>query len=82
LSRVLSGLNDATTRDVIIATLAHLIPSNGGSRFFSHKFSNLLVGQMEATLQEQEINGSIRMNKLADGQFKSWSDSPADDYIH
>jgi hypothetical protein len=37
---------------------------------------------MEATLQGQEINVRIRMNKLADGQFNSWSDSPADDYIH
>ncbi len=31
---------------------------------------------MEATLQGQEINVCIRTNKLADGQLKSWSDSP------
>ncbi len=37
---------------------------------------------MEATLQGQDINVPIRTNKLADGHFKSWSDSPADDYIH
>ncbi len=37
---------------------------------------------MEATLQGQEINVYIRTNKPADRQFKSWSDSLADDYIH
>jgi hypothetical protein len=49
LSRVLSGFNAATTRNVISATMAHLIPSNGGSRYvFLQNFSDLLVGQMEA----------------------------------
>ncbi len=33
LSRVFSGLNAATTRNVISATMAHLIPCNDGSRF-------------------------------------------------
>ncbi len=83
LCRVLSGLNAATTRNVISATMAHLIPSNGGLRFvFSHDFSDLLVGQMEATLEGQDINVPIRMNKLHDGQLISWADSLADDYIH
>jgi hypothetical protein len=72
LSRVLSGLNAATTRNIISATVAHLIPSNGGSRFvFLHKFSDILLGQMETTLQGQEINVRIRTNKLADGQYKT-----------
>ncbi len=45
LCRVLSGLNAETTRNS--ATMAHLIPSNGGLRFvFSHDFSDLLVSQM------------------------------------
>jgi hypothetical protein len=83
LCRVLSGLNAATTRNVISATMAHLIPSNGGLCFvFSHDFSDLLVSQMEATLEGQDINVCIRSNKLPDGQFKSWADSLADDYIH
>jgi hypothetical protein len=83
LSRVLSGLNATMTRNVISATMAHLIPSNGGSCFvFSHDFSDLLVGQMEATLEGQDMNVRIRANKLLEGQFKSWSDSLADDYIH
>jgi hypothetical protein len=83
LCRVISGLNAATTRNAISATMAHFIPSNGGLCFvFSHDFSDLLVGQMEATLQGQNINVRIRTNKLPDGQFKSWSDSLADDYIY
>jgi hypothetical protein len=63
--------------------MAHLIPSNGGLRFsFSHDFSDLLVSQMEATLESQDINVRRRSNKLPDGQFKSLADSLADDHIH
>jgi hypothetical protein len=52
LSRVISVLNAATTRNVISATIAHLIPYNGGSCFvFSHNFFDLLVGQKEATFE-------------------------------
>ena len=47
LNRVLSGLNAATTRNVISATMAPLIPCNNGLRFvYSHEFSDLLVTQM------------------------------------
>jgi hypothetical protein len=60
-----SGPNAATTRNVISATMAHFIPSNGGPRFvFSHNFSELLVGQMEATLEGQDVNVRIRTGKL------------------
>ncbi len=63
--------------------MAHLIPCNGGSRFvFSHKFSDLLVGQMEASLEGQETNVHIQANKSKDGIIKTWPDSLADDYIH
>jgi hypothetical protein len=82
LSRVLSGLNAATTRIVISATMAHHIPCNGGSRFvFLHTFSDLLVGQMEATLEGQDINVRIQSNKLQN-KITTWPDSLADDYIH
>jgi hypothetical protein len=51
----------ATTRNTISATMAHLIPCNGGSRFvFLHTFSDLLVGQMEATLEDQDVNVRIK----------------------
>jgi hypothetical protein len=67
LCRVFSGLNAATTKNVISATMAHLIPSNGGSCFvFSHNFSELLVGQMEATLEGQDVNVRIKIGQLAD----------------
>jgi hypothetical protein len=71
LCRVLSGLNAATTRKVISATMAHLIPLNGGSCFvFSHDFSDLLVGQREATLEGQDVNVRIRTSKLTNWQIK------------
>jgi hypothetical protein len=58
------------TRYVISAATAQLIPSNGGSHFvFTHDYSDLLVGQMEATLEGQGVNVCIRTNKLPDGQF-------------
>ncbi len=83
LCRVLSGLNAATTRNVISATIAHLIPLYGGSCFvFSQGFSDLLVGQFEAILDGQDVNVRIRTSKHNDGQTKSWPDSLADDYIH
>ncbi len=72
LCRVLSGLNAATTRNVISSTMAHLIPLNGGSRFvFSHNFFDLLVGQMEATFEGQDVNVRIKTSKLTDRQIKS-----------
>ncbi len=83
LCRVLSRLNAATTRNVISATMAHHIPLNEGSCFvFSHDFSDLLVGKMEATLEDQDVNVRIRTSKISNGKIKSWSDSLADDYIH
>ena len=82
LSRLLSGLNAATTRNVISATMAHLIPCNNGSRFvYSHDFSDLLVGQMEATLEGEITNVRIRSNKL-NNETITWPESLADDYLH
>ncbi len=83
LCRVLSGLNAATTRNVINAAIAHLIPLKGGSRIiFLYNFSDLLVGQMDATLEGQDVNVRIRPGKVTDGKMTSWMDSLADDYIH
>jgi hypothetical protein len=67
-------LNAATTRNVISATMAHLIPCNDGSRFvYSHTFSDLLVGQM----------GNIRRTRhQLQNKIITWPDSLADDYIH
>ncbi len=71
LSGVLSGLNAATTRNVISSTMAHLISCNNWSWFvFSHKFSDLFVRQMEATLEGQVINVRIRTSKVPGGELK------------
>jgi len=82
LCRTLSGMNAATSRNVISATLQHLLVSNGGSRFnFSHGFGNLLVGQLEATLEGWAIDVRVRTN-IYKGDKKVWQDSASDDYIH
>ncbi len=82
MSRLLSGLNAATTRNVISATMAHLIPCNNGSRFvYSHDFSDLLAGKMEATLEGEITNVRIRSNKL-NNETITWPESLADDYLH
>ncbi len=63
--------------------MAHIISCNNRSRFvFSHEFSDLLVGQMEATLKGQDIHVRIRASKVPAGELKCWPDSLADDYIH
>ena len=83
LSRVLSGLNAATTRYVVSSTLAHLIISNNGSRFHcSHPMSNLLVTQMEASLEGQNTMVRIRTSKIPGAGVNCWQDCLADDYIH
>ncbi len=45
-------------------------------------FSDLLVGQLEATLEGQDVNVRIRPGKVTDRKMTSWLDSLADDYIH
>ena len=83
LSRVLSGLNASTSRAKISSTMAHLISCNNGSRFvYSHEFSNLLVTQMEATLEEQETFVRIRTSKVPGSEIQYWTDSLAHDYLH
>ena len=82
ICRTLSGMNAATLRNVISATLQHLLVSNGGSQFnFSHGFGNLLVGQLEATLEGWAIDVRVRM-RIYKGEKKVWQDSASDDYIH
>jgi hypothetical protein len=82
LCRMLSAMNAATTRHVVSATMAHLLVCSGGDRFmFSHGFGNLLVGQLEATLQKQPVDVRIRVNNFA-GETIFWPDSSSDDYIH
>ena len=72
LCRTLSGMNAVPSRNVISATLQHLLVSNGGSQFnFSHSFGNLLVGQLEATLEGWAIDVRVRTN-IYKGDKKVW----------
>jgi len=83
LSRVLSGLNAATTIHVISATMAHLIPCNNGSRcVYSHEFLDILVGHMEATLVGQDVTVRIRSSKELEEKIITWPESLANDYLH
>ena len=82
LCRMLSAMNAATTRNVVSATMAHLLVSMGGNRFmFSHGFGNLLIGQLEAALEGQKVDVRVRVNKFK-GETIVWPDSSSDDYIH
>ena len=82
LCRLLSGMNAATSRNVISATMAHLINSNGGSRFiYSTGFADLLIRQLEATLEGEDVNVRIR-STVVEGEVKTCQDSSADDYIY
>jgi hypothetical protein len=46
------------------------------------RIADLLVGQMEATLEGQDVNVCIRTSKVPGSELKCWPDSLADDYIH
>jgi hypothetical protein len=45
-------------------------------------FFELLVGQMEATLEGQDVNVCIKTGKLINRKIKPWPDYLADDFIH
>ena len=65
LGVMLSGLQAATSRHTISATLVHLIVSLGGTRFqFSHDFGTLLVSQLEATLEEKPVDVYVKRTTI------------------
>ena len=79
---MLSATNVATTRNVISATMAHLLVCHGETRFiFSHGFGSLLVRQLEVTLEEWRVDVQIRVNTFK-GEQKYWQDNLSHDYIH
>jgi len=83
LSKVLSGLNAATRKNIISSTMAHLITCNNGSRFvFSHEFYDLLVRQMDATREVQDYNVHTRTSKVPSDALHSLYSSLADGFIH
>lgn len=83
LSRVLSGINAATSRLVISAPMSHNLASNGGSRFhFSHEFVDILIGQMEAVLSKDENETKNVTSILRKCGKKQWHDISSNDYIY
>ena len=82
LCRMLGGLNAATSRCVVSSPMAHLLVCQGGTRFtMSHSTAELLISQLEATIENKSINVRLRTNML-NGKRILWPDSSADDYIH
>ena len=82
LCRMLGGLNAATSRYVVSSTMAHLLISQGGTRFkFSHGMSDLLVSQLEACLEGKPVDVRLRVNAYKKERLV-WRDCLADDYIH
>ena len=79
---MLAAINAARSRDVISVTMAHLLVCSGGSHFrFSHGFGYLLITQLVETLQGEQVDQSIQINKFR-GKIVAWPDLSADDYIH
>ena len=82
LGVMLSGLQAATSRHTVSATMAHLIISLGGTRFqFSHDFGTLLVSQLQALLEKGRVDAFVRRTTL-NGMTKIWHDVSGEDYIH
>ena len=82
LCRMLGGMYAATSHYVVSATMAHLLICQDGTRFkFSHNFSDLLVGQMEASLEGKPVDFRLRVNRHKKEKI-AWKDSLSDDYIH
>lgn len=79
---LLSGLNAATTWNVISAIMQHLLICNGGSRFqFLHGFGVLLIGQLESALEKWPIDVRLRYN-IVKGEKVVWPDNSSNDYLH
>ncbi len=84
LGRILSGIYSLTANDVMSTTMAHLIVSQGGTRFtFSHDFTDVIVDQIIAALRGEDVNYIIRCNQDKNSKKAAQlADSWANDYIH
>ena len=64
LCRMLGEMNAATSRYIVSSTMAHLLVCQGETRFqFSHGFTDLLVGQLEAALEGKLVYFRLHMNR-------------------
>ena len=61
---MLSNINAATSKDVVSATMVHILVSNGGTCFeFSHRFGHLLIGLIKSTLVGEAVDCHIHVSK-------------------
>jgi len=83
LGRVMTGVNALLSRNVVSPTMAHLLVSQGGTRFtYSHGEENLLVTQLEDYLDGKECNFILRTNyNKIEKRRERWPDSTAYDYV-
>ena len=83
LGRVMTGVNSLLSRNVVSPTMAHLLISQGGTRFtYSHGEENLLVTQLEDYLEGRECNFILRKNyNKIEKRVERWPDSTAYDYV-
>ena len=69
LCAMLRGMNTATARDTISPTMAPILTSLDGTQvWYSDNFVNLLIGQLEATLDGQPVDARIQTNKSKTGE--------------
>lgn len=81
LSRMLSAMNAAQSRNKISVCMQHRLVLNGGTRFkFSHGFGQLLVGQLESRMKGESIKVRIRYNTFK-GKDVPWQDAACDHYL-
>ena len=82
LCRMLAGMNAATLRYKVSTVMSHLMVCNGGTWFkFLLGFINLLMSQLEATIDNKYVMVRVRTN-LLNGKTVAWTDSSADDYLY
>ena len=82
LCKMLGGMHAATSWYVVSSTMTHLLICQNGTRFeVSHDFTDLLVGQMEATLEGEPVDFYIQVNWHKKKKI-AWKDVSSDDYIH
>ena len=80
--RMLDGIHAAKYHYVVSSTMAHHLICQDGTRFkLSRDFSDLLVGQMEATLESKPVDFCVQVNRHKKKKI-AWKDSLSDDYIH
>ena len=64
LCTMLCGMNGATARDIVSPAIARLLTKLDRTLFqYSYNFMNLLIGQLEVTLDGQPIDARMRTNK-------------------